>query len=57
MMAELMENAPVHSLLPLLNNCQISKHWCIPFGLRKEKTRKCVPTKSEIYLVFNQFTQ
>ena len=58
MMVELGENAPVYSLLPLINNDQMLTHCVIPFGFRKGKTGNLNYQLRAISRVFfNQFTQ
>ena len=53
MMKEIVENAPVYSLLPWIKIYQTAKslHCVIPFGLGKENLN-ILFTSSELYFIF-----
>ena len=50
MMAELVENAPVCSLFPLIKNYKMSEPCVIPFGLREGKTGNLGILSLELYI-------
>ena len=53
-MAELAENAPVHSLISCTEIDQIYRDCVIAFGLMKGKTGNLDVPSSGLYLVFEQ---
>ena len=56
-MAELGEDEPVYSFLPLIKNYQIAKPLCYSIWLKKGKTENFLYQFRAISIFFDQFTQ
>ena len=57
MIAELAENASVHSLLPHMKDSKILREPVVAFGRRKEKKATNYVPCSELYLFLAEFSQ